>query len=70
MWFKRQQLKSEDKQTSERRELEDFISALNTHNALIEFTTEGIVKNVNDTFLSLVGYQREALIGKHHRVLW
>lgn len=36
--------------------------------ASISFTTSGIVTDVNRTFLSAMGYAREDVIGKHHKM--
>lgn len=47
---------------------EAIISAINASMALIEFTTEGEVLGANDNFLKLMGYQRDNIIGKHHRI--
>lgn len=37
--------------------------------AVIEFDTSGVVTWANDEFLKLVGYDRDALLGRHHSVL-
>ncbi|MBW3197918.1 PAS domain S-box protein [Marinobacter hydrocarbonoclasticus] len=34
--------------------------------ATIEFTTDGLIVDVNDRFLEVVGYRREEVVGKHH----
>lgn len=36
--------------------------------AIIEFTPTGEVVDANDNFLKLVGYTRESVIGRHHRI--
>ena len=47
---------------------EAIISAIDSSMALIEFTTEGGVIDANENFLKLMGYQREEVIGRHHRI--
>jgi methyl-accepting chemotaxis protein len=37
--------------------------------AVIEFDVSGVVTWANDEFLNLVGYDRNKLVGQHHRVL-
>jgi len=37
--------------------------------ALIEFTPDGKIIEVNNLFLAIAGYQREEVIGQHHRVM-
>jgi len=34
--------------------------------ATIEFTTDGLIVDVNDRFLEVVGYRRDEVVGKHH----
>jgi len=46
-----------------------LITAIDRTTAIIEFTPDGTVCEVNLTFLACMGYERDALIGKHHRVL-
>jgi len=36
--------------------------------ATIEFSPDGSVIDVNDLFLNIVGYQRDEVLGKHHRI--
>lgn len=42
--------------------------ALSRSMAMIEFDTDGHVLQVNDNFLAVVGYTREEVVGKHHRM--
>ena len=44
------------------------LSAIDRVLGVIEFTPEGIILAVNDNFLKAVGYTREEVIGKHHRM--
>ncbi|QEI07005.1 PAS domain S-box protein [Pigmentiphaga aceris] len=46
-----------------------LITAIDRTTAMIEFTRDGVVCEANPAFLACVGYEREALVGKHHRVL-
>jgi len=43
--------------------------AIWTSQLVIEFTTEGMILDVNELFLSAVGYAREELVGRHHGIL-
>lgn len=36
--------------------------------ATIEFTTDGLIVDVNDLFLEVVGYRRDDVIGNHHSI--
>ena len=49
-------------------ESKSVLSAIYNHVAYIEFTPEGKVLDANDLFLDTVGYKREEIIGKHHRI--
>ena len=49
-------------------ESKSVLSAIYNHVAYIEFTPEGKVLDANDLFLDTVGYKREEVIGKHHRI--
>lgn len=68
MWFTQQRQHAE-KTTNALADANDFISAVRTHNALIEFSTDGTILDANDAFLNLVGYRRDELVGQHHRIL-
>ncbi|MBU2112522.1 MAG: PAS domain-containing methyl-accepting chemotaxis protein [Gammaproteobacteria bacterium] len=46
---------------------EDF-NAIKKHTAFISFTPDGHILEANDLFLSVVGYQADEVIGKHHRM--
>lgn len=47
---------------------ESILSAINKHVAYIEFTPEGIILDANQLFLTTIGYSKEKIIGKHHRM--
>ena len=48
--------------------LRGMLSAIDRSMAMIQFTPNGIVTNVNENFLRTMGYRREEVIGKHHRI--
>ena len=48
--------------------LENIQLALARSLAIIEFTPDGSILTANDNFLSAVGYQRDEILGKHHRI--
>ncbi|WP_282448091.1 PAS domain-containing methyl-accepting chemotaxis protein [Pseudoalteromonas sp. 1CM17D] len=49
-------------------ESKSVLSAIYNHVAYIEFTPKGKILDANDLFLDTVGYKREEVIGKHHRM--
>ncbi len=49
-------------------ELESQIEAINKSMGVIHFTPEGLITDVNDNFLAVVGYTREQVVGQHHRM--
>ena len=56
------------KTISSSREKQDILSALDRSAALIEFSLDGLVVDVNDNFLQVMGYKKNDLIGQHHRL--
>lgn len=50
-------------------ELETLWGAINRTTAIIKFTPEGVILDLNDNFLKTVGYSSEQLKGQHHRIL-
>ncbi|MFK7990492.1 MAG: PAS domain-containing protein, partial [Sandaracinaceae bacterium] len=44
------------------------LSAIHRSQAVIEFGLDGVVQKVNDNFLSALGYEREEVVGHHHRI--
>ncbi|MDO5641264.1 MAG: methyl-accepting chemotaxis protein [Paracoccus sp. (in: a-proteobacteria)] len=46
----------------------DRVKALSLAQAMIEFKPDGTIVDVNENFLQLMGYRREDLIGRHHRM--
>lgn len=47
----------------------DYKKALDRSTAIIEFDTQGYIKEANTNFLSVMGYHKGELSGKHHRIL-
>ncbi|ART62323.1 methyl-accepting chemotaxis protein [Kushneria marisflavi] len=50
------------------RQKDFFRAAIDRAQAVIEFTTEGIIIDANENFLTTVGYSLEEIKGKHHRI--
>ncbi|SEG30703.1 methyl-accepting chemotaxis sensory transducer with Pas/Pac sensor [Marinobacterium lutimaris] len=53
---------------SRAREKEDMLAALHRSSAIIEFSLDGIVIDANDNFLRAMGYSKQQIVGKHHRI--
>lgn len=45
------------------------VAAINASLAVIEFDTSGVILEVNEIFAGCVGYGRDELVGRHHRLL-
>ncbi|UOK70662.1 methyl-accepting chemotaxis protein [Ancylobacter polymorphus] len=45
-----------------------MLDAIGRTQALIEFDTNGIIRDANANFLALMGYRKAEIIGKHHRM--
>ncbi|WP_375581078.1 PAS domain S-box protein [Marivirga tractuosa] len=45
------------------------LEAIGRANAVMEFDTKGIVLDVNQNYLDIIGYEKEELIGKHHEMM-
>nr|WP_324258983.1 PAS domain-containing methyl-accepting chemotaxis protein [Cellvibrio fontiphilus] len=48
--------------------LRDDLKAIHNNTAVISFDPQGHVLDVNDLFLAVVGYSKNEVIGKHHRM--
>lgn len=48
--------------------LKGQVSAIRRSQAVIEFTLDGIITDVNDNFLSVTGYDKNEILGKHHSI--
>ncbi|QEL54721.1 PAS domain S-box protein [Chromobacterium paludis] len=44
------------------------LRAIDRSMAIIEFTPDGVIVQANDVFLRIMGYTREEVAGKHHRM--
>ncbi|MDR3515533.1 MAG: PAS domain-containing methyl-accepting chemotaxis protein [Azospirillaceae bacterium] len=44
------------------------IAAVSRSQAVIEFTTDGVITRANDNFLKVVGYRLDEVVGKHHGI--
>jgi len=54
--------------TNKMADYEGQITAINKVMGVISFNMDGIIIDVNDNFLKMVGYRKEELIGQHHRL--
>ena len=55
-------------ETSRRLEYEAKLTALGRSQAVIEFSTDGIILDANENFLSALGYRLDEIKGQHHRI--
>jgi methyl-accepting chemotaxis protein len=55
--------------TTKYNEIYSLINSIQESVATIQFNSKGIIEDVNDNFLSVVGYEKSELVGKHHKVL-
>lgn len=49
--------------------VQQTLDAIAAQIGYIEFSPSGIIESANDMLLSVIGYERQELIGKHHRLL-
>lgn len=49
-------------------EFEGKINAISKTQAVIEFSLDGTILNANENFLSTMGYKKDEIIGKHHKI--
>ena len=47
-------------------EISNRMNAINRSNAVIEFDLDGNIKFANNSFLDLLGYSHDEIVGKHH----
>lgn len=52
----------------ERHNMKGVINAINSAFAFVEFDMNGNILNSNNLFLELMKYQKEEVVGKHHRI--
>lgn len=48
---------------------ESIARAINLSTSMAEYSMDGTFLAANDSFLTLIGYEREEIIGKHHSIL-
>lgn len=70
LFKKRQQSDNAETQNdvSASMDYEAVIESIKQHVAWIEFDCQGVVLEANDLFLSVVGYRKEEVLNKHHRM--
>lgn len=49
-------------------EMASRLAAIDRAQAVITFDLDGIVQEVNDNFLTVMGYRRDEVVGQHHRM--
>ncbi|CAI3802280.1 hypothetical protein JAMGFMIE_03060 [Rheinheimera sp. MM224] len=47
---------------------DNIVNAINTTQAVIQFSLDGRIEHANDNFLNLMGYQLQEVKGKHHSI--
>ncbi|MFO0940964.1 MAG: PAS domain S-box protein [Pirellulales bacterium] len=52
----------------ERQNARGVLAAIDSAYAFIEFDTNGNIQNANDNFLNTLGYRKDEIAGKHHRI--
>lgn len=62
-------LKKLDAAEARTQELEADVRALERVAGVMVLSPDGLIESVNDLLLDGLGYQRDDLIGQHHRVL-
>ena len=55
-------------QKLQRADFEGQIAAIDKAQAVIAFSMNGTILDVNENFCATLGYRREELVGKHHRI--
>ncbi len=68
MWFSTELKQQLQKTRQQLEQLQALERALDKNNAMIEFTPDGVIADVNEAFLRVVGYRREEVVGQHHRL--
>ena len=53
-------------QKAQNAEFKGQIDAINTSQAVIEFTMDGVIESANENFLTALGYSLDEIKGKHH----
>ena len=47
---------------------DNIVAAINATQAVIQFSLDGVIQSANDNFLSVMGYSRNEVVGKHHNI--
>jgi methyl-accepting chemotaxis protein len=47
---------------------EGLIEAITNTQAVVSFTPDGIITDANELFLKTMGYERDQVVGQHHRI--
>jgi methyl-accepting chemotaxis protein len=53
-------------QKAQNAEFKGQVDAINTSQAVIEFTMDGVIESANENFLTALGYSLDEIKGKHH----
>lgn len=64
-------MKTASEITQDKHQMDDqaaIFDALNRSQAIIEFTPDGTILKANANFLKTMGYSKEQILGKHHRI--
>jgi methyl-accepting chemotaxis protein len=67
-WYKRLVGKAQAYIEHQDKFMAEKVDAINRSQAVIEFSTDGIILNANENFLTTVGYQLHEIVGQHHRM--
>jgi len=57
---------TQEESTRKTTEMEGLVEALNISSFVIEYDLDGVIKNINDNYLKLLGLSKEEVIGTHH----
>lgn len=49
-------------------EMESMVNAISRSMAIISFDPDGVILDANENFLKTTGYERNEVVGKHHRI--
>ncbi|MFK4753691.1 methyl-accepting chemotaxis protein [Oceanobacter antarcticus] len=68
MWFSRSSIARSAVTDPALHHNEAIVAAMHNSMAVIEFNLDGTIIDANSNFLEATGYQRDEIIGKHHRI--
>lgn len=63
-----EQKRAEEKLIQSEKNLAEVLTAINRTTAVIEFEPDGTIIGANQIFLDLLGYDKEEIIGKQHKI--